>query len=250
MSRVRTFFASLALASSLVGCAVARAEARSAGGAPAHVAPAPKRIMPIAPMVSRQQVRAKLAERRELTMQRFLAYREARVYPINSMIPGVGHVWLDENGNLCAAATLIAADWGREAAANIARANNSVALADVTEGELYDWILTSGMTKAELVSIQVPGFNERWNRRQEVERLYTLYKDVERQIRSLDKHNLDLAVDELMKKPQLARDLVAGKSASAGKFGEPSNPGAIGFEPVAPPAEEPAPGGFAKPPKG
>lgn len=261
MSRVRTFLASLALASSLVGCAVPHAEARSAS---APVAVSQIKIKPPVTDTLRQQVRAKLVERRKLTMSRFLEYREARVYPINSKTPGAAHVWLDELGNLCAAATLIAYDWGREASENVARENNSIALASLTEGELYNWILTSGMTKAEIVAIQAPGFagGGGWNGPQpelpdpriaEITRLHQLYTDVERQIRSLDKHNLDLAVDELMKHPQLARDLVAGKTASAGHFGVPSDVD-IGFEPsapVAPPAEEPpAPSrvGFAQPP--
>jgi hypothetical protein len=266
MSRVRTLFASLALASSLVGCAVPHAEAKSARPAPSQVAPAPMRIMPIAPMVSRAQVRAKLAERRKLTIQRFLAYREARVYPINTNVgvPGAVHIWLDQFGNLCAAATIIAEDWGREASENVARENNNIALADLSEGELYNWILTSGMTQSEIVAIQAPGFaggGGGWMpepvenpRLAETTRLYQLYTDVERQIRSLDKKNLELAVDELMKHPQLARDLVAGKTATAGHFGKPSNVDNIGFEPstpVAPPTDvEPAPSriGFAQPP--
>lgn len=255
MSRVRSLLASLALASSLVGCAVPHADARSTRPLPGQVAPdvapAPIRIKPVAAKVTRAQVRAKLAERRKLTMQRFLAYREARVYPVNSMIPGAGHVWLDENGNLCAAATLIAADWGRDASENIARTNNNVALANITDGEIYNWMLTSGMTKAELVSIQVPGWNGgiEMQRIQEIERLYALYKDVERQIRSLDKHNLELAVDELMKHPELARDLVDGKIASAGQFGKPSNVDGVGFEPGQPVAPVEVGVRFAQPPK-
>jgi hypothetical protein len=232
----RSFLASLALASSLLGCAVPRADAKSAADGPAQVAPMPIKIKPVAPVLTRAQVRKALAERRKAVFDRFLAYREARVYPVNSMIPGAGHVWLDEFGNLCAAATLIAADWGREASENVARENNNIALASVTEGELYNWILTSGLTQAEIVSIQVPGWNggREMIRAQEVERLYTLYKDVERQIRSLDKHNLDVAVDELMKHPQLARELVDGRIADAGHFAKPAEVDNIGYEPSAP----------------
>jgi len=251
MSRVRTFLASLALATSLVGCAVPHADANSARPPDAQM-----RIMPMKQSL-RQQVRAKLVERRKQTIERFLAYREARVYPINSNVPGAAHVWLDELGNLCAAATLIAYDWGREASENVARENNNIALASLTEGELYNWILTSGMTQAEIVSIQAPGFMGRQDwapepvenpRLAEITRLYQLYTDVERQIRSLDKHNLDLAVDELMKHPQLARDLVAGTTASSGHFGLPSNVDDIGFEPGTPIAPPEANVGFAQPP--
>ena len=110
MSRVRTFFASLALTSSLLGCAVPHAEAKSAkpvSVAPIKIKPAPQDLL-------RMQVRKALAERRKVTMERFLAYREGRVYPVNSKIPGAAHVWMDEFGNLCAAATIISQDWGRD----------------------------------------------------------------------------------------------------------------------------------------
>ena len=252
MSRVRTFFASLALASSLVGCAVPHADAKSAKSEP--VAVAPIRIKPPVKDTLRQQVRVKLSERRKLTIERFRAYREARVYPINSKIPGAAHVWLDELGNLCAAATLISYDWGRLASENVAHENNNIALASLSDGELYNWILTSGLTQAEIVAIQAPGFAggdlpmpEENPRMAEITRLYQLYTDVERQIRSLDKHNLDLAVDELMKHPQMARDLVAGKTATAGHFGVRTD--TVGFDPSAPVAPPPpAEAGFAQPP--
>lgn len=249
MSRARALFASLALAGSLLGCSVPHADARSASApvAPLKIKAPPKDTL-------RQQVRAALAERRKLTIERFLAYREARVYPINNTIPGAAHIWLDEFGNLCAAATIIAADWGRAASEAVARENNTIALASVTEGELYDWILTSGMTQAEIVAIQAPGFagGGEWRpdvpspeRTAEVTRLHQLYVDVERQIRGLYKHNLELAVDELMKHPQLARDLVAGKQASAGHFGAPAKVGGTEEAGVAAP---PPASGFAQPP--
>lgn len=252
----RSLLASLALASSLLGCAVPRAEAKSAADGPAQVAPMPIKIKPVAPVLTRAQVRKALAERRKVTMKHFLAYRDARVYPINTAAIGSGaqHIWLDEFGNLCAAATLISYDWGRSASEAVAGENNNIALANVTDGELYNWILTSGMTQAEIVAIQAPGFAggnwredmEQQQRLAEVNRLFQLYTDVERQIRSLDKHNLDLAVDELMKHPALARDLVNGKIASAGHFAE--GMARNGDAPVAP-SVEPAPSiGFAQPP--
>jgi hypothetical protein len=260
MSRVRTFFASLALTTSLVGFAVPQAEARSFKPVPV----APIQIKPSPQDTLRMQVKKALAERRKVTMERFLAYREGRVYPVNSKIQGAAHVWMDEFGNLCAAATIIAQDWGRAAAEAVSRDNNNIALASITKGELFDWILTSGMTKAEIVSIQVPsvGPSGRWDgrptmpiepdiRTAENLRLYQLYTDVERQIRSLDKHNLDLAVDALMKHPQLARDLVAGKTAGAGHYLEAIANGTDPSTPVAPmPAPEPlAVRQFAKPPQ-
>jgi len=208
--RLTTLLASLALASSLLGSSVPAASA-----APHVVTSAAKADS------MRARVRAKLAERRKVTFERFLAYREARVYPVN-MENGFQHVWVDNLANLCAAATLISHDWGRDAALAVGHENNQLALASVTEGPLLDWMLTSGMTQAEIVAIQVPGFQQDGAIRvEEVGRMYGIYVDVERQLRGLDKHNLDLAVDALMKRPALAKQFLAGQLASAGKYGKP-----------------------------
>ena len=105
MSRLRFAIASLLL-SSAVGCAGASAGTGVTPGKPVIVQPAK-------PAIDRAALRAKLAERRALTMSHFLAYRENRVYPLNTL-PGGGmrHVWQDDNGNLCAAATLISTSPG------------------------------------------------------------------------------------------------------------------------------------------
>lgn len=175
--------------------------------------------------IDRAALRAKLAARREQLVERFLAYREARVYPINYLGGGFRHVWLDENGNLCAAATLVSKDWGRDAAIRAGAANPEIKIADVKSGPLADWVLTTGLTHAELVAIQVPGFNEQWNREQqqrqvEVNRLYGIYIDVERQMRSLWDENLDLATDALMKHPDLARGVLSDRMAGPGVYGK------------------------------
>lgn len=181
---------------------------------------------PAKPAIDRAALRAKLAERRTLVVDRFLAYREARVYPINNL-PGGGtrHVWLDDFGHLCAAATLISQDWGRDAAINVGKDNRELKLAGVHSGPVADWILTSGLTHHEIVAIQVPGSEimaPRIQRNPEAERMYTIYVDVERQLTNLADESLDEATDALMKRPELARDLLGGKIASAGKYAVPA----------------------------
>jgi hypothetical protein len=178
--------------------------------------------------VDRAQVRAALAKRRDQAVAAFLAYREARSYPRNDMFSPVPieHVWIDGQGRLCAAATIISKDWGRDATIAVGRQQLDRKMADAT-GELADWILTSGLTRAEIVAIQAPmvfdpGQEEQF-RAQEDQRLYTLYTDVERQIRSLWTQNLDLATDELMKRPALARGLLEGRVAGPGRFAKPLN---------------------------
>ena len=217
MSRLRFAIASLLL-STAVGCAAANAGAAAAPRKPVAVEPAK-------PAIDRAALRAKLAERRAITMSHFLAYRENRVYPLNNL-PGGGmrHVWQDDAGNLCAAATLISYDWGVDSTANVGKENREVALAKVTRGPLADWILTSGLTHHEIVAIQVPGSDLfPVQRDPEIERLYGIYTDVERQLTGLRDESLDAATDALMKRPELARELLAGHVASAGKYTAKTN---------------------------
>jgi hypothetical protein len=215
MSRLRFVIASLLL-SSAVGCAAATAGT----GAPMQ----PVALQPAKPAIDRAALRAKLAERRAITMSHFLAYRENRVYPINTY-GGTRHVWQDVNGNLCAAATLISYDWGRASTENVGKENREIALAKVTSGPLADWILTSGLTHHEIVAIQVPGSDEMGGGRMPIirpdpenQRLFGIYIDVERQLTGLHDESLDEATDALMKRPELARELLAGHVASAGKY--------------------------------
>lgn len=186
----------------------------------------PAKPVPQATRIDRAQLRAKLAARRAVVLERFLAYREARVYPVNNLIGGGGqqHVWLDEYGNLCAAATLISADWGRDVTIRIGQRNNQLKLADVTTGPVADWILTSGLTHHEIVAIQVPGsdmFQRTIQTPEEIQRLYQIYVDVERQLRGLADESLDAAVDALLKHPDLARQMLHDRIASPGPFAQP-----------------------------
>ena len=213
MTRLRLCVASLLLASSFgTACSTVHA-----GPGPT----APARIQPVR-TVDRAAVRASLAARRAQTVQNFLAYRDARVYPmVGKPLGGFHHVWIDRSGNLCAAATLISKDWGREATIR-AGGTGALKLSTVTSGPLADWILTSGLTHQEIVAIQVPGFTAMDDGRDlEIERLHAIYIDVERQLSDLADKNLDAAVDALMKRPELARRLVAGRVAGPGTFATP-----------------------------
>lgn len=169
------------------------------------VEPAPK------PSIDRAKLRAKLEAKRKQSLDRFLAYRDAKSYPRNTYQPGLQHVWLDEEGRLCAAATLISADWGYDATAKIAEQDNFIKLADVHDGAIADWMLMSGLTHHEIVAIQEPmeGPRTRFNEDAEVERLYGIYTSVVRQIEQLWDESLDEAVEALMARPDLAAQLMA-----------------------------------------
>lgn len=212
MTKLRLCLASVLLASSLsTACSTATAASKVA--APSQLEPVRK--------VDRAALRAKLAQRRAISVKNFLAYRDAKIYPQTTGRDfGFAHVWFDGE-NLCAAATLISKDWGRDAAIR-AGSPNDITLAGVTSGPLADWILTSGLTHHEIVAIQVPGFNEReMSRELEVNRLYTIYIDVERQLAALGNESLDAATDALMKRPDLARIVLDGRVAGAGTFAKP-----------------------------
>jgi len=217
---------SLLLATSLLvtgACSSATRSASDAGVARAKPIHAIK-VQPRAAEIDRAALRAKLRERREQSVARFLAYREARVYPINTVTPGLQHIWVDELGHLCAAATIISADWGYDQTVAAANGDNFIRLADVTDGALAEWMLTSGLAHHEIVAIQEPmegGGN--WRAMQmpepdptEQARLYAIYVSVERQISSLADESLELAVDALAAHPDLARRFLAGELAGEG----------------------------------
>jgi hypothetical protein len=195
--------------------------------APSAREPAPAPQVSPAPSIDRGMVRAHLWERRQLAIARFLQYRDARVYPVNTFAPGLAHVWRDADGRLCAAATLVAADWGRDAAGRVADVDNFLELADVHDGPLMDWMLTSGLTQHEIVAIQEPMMREPTPAepklaQAELDRLYAIYTSVERQLRDLADESLEQATDALMKRPDLARALLRGETPSAGAFATPA----------------------------
>ncbi len=227
MPRFLRFF----LAASLLAgaCSPAVTTARDAG--PRRdpiVQPTPKPK----PKIDRALLRAALAERRQIVFERFLEYREARVYPVRAG-DGSEHIWVDAYNNLCAAATLISYDWGRDASVRVGQENNFVRFADIHDGELHDWLLTSGLTHHEIVAIQAPsidpGGRVYWTPPEEQlmpdpmqalnEQLYQLYTDVERQLTSMWDESLDDATDALMERPDLARAMIDGVAAGPGHFG-------------------------------
>ena len=128
--------------------------------------------------------------------------------------------------------------WATESTGSgpVGREDNFVRFADVHDGPLYDWLLTSGLTHHEIVAIQAPAVypdgRVEWDMPQipdqglmpspeiaEIQRLYDLYVDVERQLMSMWDESLDDATDELMEHPDLARSLIDGVAAGPGRFG-------------------------------
>jgi hypothetical protein len=199
----------------------AMADVYAPGGVPA-IAPRP--------MVDRAMVRAALARARAANLAAFRAYQKKGVFPSNSFKPGKLNVWRDADGHLCAAATIINASGQTGLVDRIAEQNNFIRLADVRQGPLMDWILTSGLTQDEIAAIQEPFMPvvdrpqlepeqplvvDAKLREAEDARLRAKYRAVERMIVKNREKSLDLATDRLMKHPALARQLVAQRLAFA-----------------------------------
>ncbi|MBA3458234.1 MAG: hypothetical protein H0T42_34450 [Deltaproteobacteria bacterium] len=140
---------------------------------------------------------------------------------------GTLNVWQDPAGSFCAAATIIRASGQTTLVDQIAEDNNFIRLAAVTSGPLMDWILTSGLTQAELALIQRP-FRPVTHRpstqtpttvavspalrAKETARLAKLYREIDATLARNQKRSLDAAVERLMKNPKLASQLVHGQS--------------------------------------
>ena len=179
----------------------------------AHPAESQMRVV-----MDRQTVRAKLAEQRTANLARFRAYQQGGVFPSNTFGPRRLNVWMDRDGHLCAAATIINASGQTALVQQVAEQTNFIRLADVKQGALMDWILTSGLTQAEIAAIQEP-FMPVSRRQPEIDpklratetaRLIKKYKAVDAMIVKNQKKSLELAVDRLMRHQDLAWQLVNG----------------------------------------
>jgi len=178
------------------------------------------------PDIDRAALREALAARRKLNLQRFRAYRKARVYPHNTYEQGMLNVWSDAEGHLCAVATLVSDDGRNDLVYAIGADQNFVRIADVASGPLYDWSLTSGFTQEELAMIQYPNWAEddpvgyakamreqrqqERARKREDQRLAAGYLATERTLKQTRVRDagLDVAVARLAARPELAAALL------------------------------------------
>jgi len=97
-----------------------------------------------------------LASRRELNLDRLLAYANAREFPRNTVSNGPLNLFVDDQGHICAAANLIHLDGQVDLVKQTASRDNYIVLANVTGGPLFDWMLNSGFTQEEIGLIQEP----------------------------------------------------------------------------------------------
>jgi hypothetical protein len=169
-------------------------------------------------VLDRATVRAKLAAARAANLQRFRAYQQKGVFPSNTYDGRKLNVWMDDAGNFCAAATIMIASGKWELVNQVAAQNNFIRLGDVKQGPVMDWILTSGLTQAEIAAIQEPFMPVMREepvvnpnlRMAEDARLRAKYKQVEAMIAKNHQKSIDSATDRLMKNQVLAWALVNG----------------------------------------
>ena len=172
----------------------------------------------------RAEVRLALADARAHNLAAFRAYVAGGVYPSNVFTAGLLNVWRDQDGHYCAAATIIRTSGQTALVEKTAEDNNFIRLADVQDGPLMDWILTSGLTQDEIVSIQKPFAPVTRRpvlapkqpiavdpdlRTAETARLRAKYAEIETALAASQRASLDAATDRLMQHPALASELVA-----------------------------------------
>jgi hypothetical protein len=134
------------LASILVGISLAASPARAETDKPD----------PDAIAQERAKIREELVAQRKINLERFHAYRIARVYPHNLYEEGRKNVWKDRDDHLCAVATMMDKGGEHDLVERTAENDNFVRVADLSSGALVDWVLLSGLTQEEIVMIQQP----------------------------------------------------------------------------------------------
>lgn len=227
--------ATLAFAATLSLLTTASAEARGFATPPAGSRPAPtepsldmpqvERLPTMVPAIApamRARLQRVLAARRAKNIAAFRAYATRGVYPHNFVRDGALNVWIDQEGHLCAAATMIFRSGARALVRQVGRDDNYIHLADVTTGPVMDWILTSGLTQLEVATIQEP-FMEvprpeppkhrpiaagPTPRQLEDQRLAARYREVLDILATGQDVSIDAAIDRLATRPDLIASLI------------------------------------------
>lgn len=117
-----------------------------------HAAPSVTKSAPVAKAATDTSL-VELAARRAQMIGWLREYREAGQFPTDAR-GRVASVFVGVNGVRCPMAELMHKSGRDDLVAAVARDNNAVRLADVHEGPVYDWMLSSGLTLAEINMVQ------------------------------------------------------------------------------------------------
>jgi hypothetical protein len=120
-----------------------------------HRSPAPTETELAMAAAERASVRAQLAAHRVQQIVRLEAYASAGRFPHNYRATEA-HVFRDEAGRLCAVANLVHTDGRDDLVEATVREHNDLAIADVKEGAMLEWVVASGLTQEELARVQLP----------------------------------------------------------------------------------------------
>jgi hypothetical protein len=187
--------------------------------------------------LTRPESRDDLAYRRSLQIQRLHDYRIAAVFPVDTRgLPW--SVFRDYQNRPCPMAFLIEKSGHRDLVNDVATTNNTLRLADVHDGPLLEWMLTSGLTQEEVAMVQgamtIDGIDsipadqvlpyvtpeeQLWARQQVIRKL----EIIELALQAQTRRSLNVAETRLLNPvgpPDGARDLQA-RAASSPRQSEP-----------------------------
>ena len=112
------------------------------------------RLPPPPPPLPLRVVRADLAEQRRAALAFVHRYRLAGAFAHNTFAATAVQLWRDRDGRWDVVAGWMSESIGAELTQRIADQDNFMHIADVTDGPIADWILTSGFTREELARLQ------------------------------------------------------------------------------------------------
>ncbi len=148
--------------------------------------------------------RAFLTHRRGIQKARLQAYIDHAEFPWNDDQPGLVNIFVDDAGVRCAMANLVHQDGHRKLVKGIAAGDNDYTFGEGVDGELEQWLLTSGLTLEEAVFVQVPDMriDPGWPdvvdlREMEIQRIQMHLSLALMQLENTEQANLDLAIDRL-----------------------------------------------------
>jgi len=108
------------------------------------------------PPKAEDPLRTSLAAHRAQQIEHLHAYALAGQFPHNVTSPNDLHIFRDADGRYCAVANLIRQDGREDLVETTVRDRNDLAIKDVHDGPMMEWIRQSGLTQEELERIQFP----------------------------------------------------------------------------------------------
>ncbi len=123
---------------------------------PSGLQRAPQRDVAAEEAAQRSTTRSTLAVHRAQQLERLHAYAEAGQFPHDLTVAPSLHMFRDADGRYCAVANLVHQDGRDDLVEATVRERNDLAIADVSDGPMMDWVLGSGLTQEELARIQLP----------------------------------------------------------------------------------------------